>query len=110
MDTFRVTLPRGEWEGRPEKERELNGSGSGGHGSHGAEQREAEKSRECGWQEGLAGDGAGIPKASQLPVEGPCKVVPAHRGAGMFGPCKSHQCFPFSTSPHEPRHHASSLD
>lgn len=29
MDTIWVTLPRGEWEGRSEKERRVKGSGSG---------------------------------------------------------------------------------
>lgn len=48
--------------------------------------------------------------ASELPVEGPRKFAPARHGAGTFGPCKSHQCYPFSTSPHQPHHHTSSLN
>lgn len=52
----------------------------------------------------------GALRASELPVEGPCKFAPAHHGAGMFGPCKSLQRFPFSTSPHQPHHHTSSLN
>lgn len=48
------------------RKEELKVVGVGRHRSHGAELHEDEKPRECGWPEGLAGDGAGSPDSLRV--------------------------------------------